>query len=158
MDDVAKSVDLGVPTILQGQLNDPVISVVQSWIQGGISSDLKVPAIRQYKGLIRYGQEINRLLIEEHGQLLCYNEPSDTLDEKNLQICLPLSLFLACFQMGHYNGSGRHMGASKTYANAKHISYWPGMFERICDLAADCLACQNNKSKPKHFNEVPVEE
>ena len=101
LDDVAKVVDLDVPTILQEQLKDPVLSIVRSWVDENHSPDLRAPEIRQSKGLLRYGQELDRLLIEEHGQLLCYDEPSDTLDEKNLRICLPLSLFLACFRMGH---------------------------------------------------------
>ena len=119
LDDVAKIVDLDVPTILQEQLKDPVLSIVRSWIERNISPDLRAPEIRQSKGLLRYGQELDRLLIEEHGQLPCYDEPSDTLDERNLRICLALSLFLACFRMGHYNELGGHMGASKTYAKAK---------------------------------------
>ena len=117
-DDVAKVVELDVPAILQEQLKDPVLSIVRSWIERNTSPDLKTPEIRQSKGLPRYGQELDRLLIEEHGQLLCYDQPSDTLDERNLRICLPLSLFLACFRKGHYNELGGHMGASKTYANA----------------------------------------
>ena len=32
------------------------------------------------------------------------------------------------------------------------------MFDWICALTADCLACQNNKTRPKHINEVPLEE
>ena len=158
LDDVAKAVDLDVPTILQEQLKDPVLSVVRSWVERNTSPDLRAPEIRQSKGLLRYGQELDRLLIEEHGQLLCYDEPSDSLDERNLRICLPLSLFLACFRMGHYNELGGHMGASKTYANAKRIYYWPGMFDWICALTVDCLACQKNKPKAKHLKEVPLEE
>ena len=158
LDDVAKVVDLDVPTILQEQLKDPVLSIVRSWIEGKTFPDLRSPEIRQSKGLLRYGQELDRLLIEEHGQLLCYDEPSDTLDERKLRICLPLSLFLACFRMGHYNELSGHMGASKTYANAKRFYYWPGMYDWICALTADCLACQKNKPKPKHLNEVPLEE
>ena len=158
LDDVAKVVDLDVPTILQEQLKDPVLSIVRSWMETNTSPDLRAPEIRQSKGLLRYGQELDRLLIEENGQLLCYDEPSDSLDERNLRICLPLSHFLACFRMGHYNELGGHMGASKTYANAKRFYYWPGMFDWICALTADCLVCQNNKPKPKHLNEVPLEE
>ena len=157
LDDVAKFVDLNVPTILQEQLKDPLLSIVRSWIERNTSPDLRAPEIRQSKGLLRYCQEIDRLLIEEHGQLLCYVEPSDTLDKRNLRICLPLSLLLACFRMGHYNELGGHMGASMTYTKAKRFYYWPGMFDWICALTADCLACQNNKSKPKLFNEVPLE-
>ena len=158
LDDVAKVVDLDVPTILQEQLKDPVLSIVRSWIDENLSPDLRAPEIRQSKDLLRYGQELDRLLIEEHGQLLCYDEPFETLDERNLRICLPLSLFLACFRMGHYNELVGHMGVSKTYANAKRFFNWPGMFDWICALTADCLACQNNKPKPKHLNEVPLEE
>ena len=43
-----------------------------------------------------------------------------------------------------------HMGAIKTYAKAERFYYWPGMFDWICALTADCLTCQNNKPKPKH--------
>ena len=32
------------------------------------------------------------------------------------------------------------------------------MFAWICALTVDCLTCQNNKPKPKHLNEVPLEE
>ena len=32
------------------------------------------------------------------------------------------------------------------------------MFDWICALTADCLTCQNNKPKPKHRNEVRLEE
>ena len=158
LDDVAISVDLDVPTILQEQLKDPVLSIVGSWIERSLHSHLRAPEIRQSKGLLRYGQELDRLLIEEHGQLLCYDEPSDTLDERNLPICLPLSLFLACFRIGLYSELGGHRGASKTYANAKRFFYWPGMFDWICVLTADCLACQNKNPKPKPLKEVPLEE
>ena len=97
LDDIAKVVDLDVPTILQEQLKDPVLSMVRSWIEENLSPDLRAPEVRQSKGLLRFGHELDRLLIEEHGQLLCYDEPSDTLEERNLGICLPLLLFSACF-------------------------------------------------------------
>ena len=112
LDDVV--VDVDVPTILQDQLRDPVLSTARSWIEESVSPDLSAPAIRQSIGLLRYGEKLDRLLIEEHGQILCYSEPSDTIDEMNLRIYLPLSLFLACFRVGHYNELGGHMGASKT--------------------------------------------
>ena len=32
------------------------------------------------------------------------------------------------------------------------------MFDWICALTVDCLTCQNNKSKPKPRNGVPLEE
>ena len=158
LDEVYKVIDFDVSTILAEQIKDPVLGVVRSWIRKGNLPDVKTPEIQQSKGLLRYCQERDRLLIEAEGQLLCYNEPLDKLDEKNLRICLPLSLFLACFRLGHYNEMGGHMGATKTYANAKRFYYWPGMFDWICALTADCLICQNNKPQPKQKNEVPLEE
>ena len=158
LDDVAKTIHLDVSTILAEQIKDPVLGTVRSWLRKGNSSDAKSPDIQQSKGLLRYCQEFDQLLIEEEGQLLCYNEPTDKLNDENLRVCLPLSLFLACFRLGHYNKIGGHMGATKTYNNAKRFYYWPGMFDWICALTADCLTCQNNKTKPKHRNEVSLEE
>ena len=159
LDEVAKTVDLDVSTILAEQIKDPVLSTVHSWIRKNTARDIKSPEIQRSKCLLRYCQEFNnRLLIEEEGQLFCYNEPSDKLEKENLRICLPLSLFLACFRLGHYNEMGGHTGATKTYANAKRCYYWPGCFDWICALTADCLTCHNNKPKQKHRNEVPLEE
>ena len=156
LDDIAKAIDLDVSTILAEPIKDPVLGTVRSRIPKGTSPEPKDPEIQQSKGHLRYCQEFDRLLNEEG--LLCYNEPTDKLDDENLRICLSLSLFLTCFRLGHYNEMGGHMGASKTYNNAKRFYYWPGMFDWICALTADCLTCQNNKPKPKHRNEVPLEE
>ena len=153
-----KTVDLDVSTILAEQIKDPVLGTVRCWLRKGTSPETKSPDMQQSKGLLRCCQEIDRLLIADEGQLLCYNEPTDKLDNENLRICLPLSLFLACFRLGHYSEMGGHMGASKTYRNAKRFCFWPGIFDWICALTADCLTCQNNKSQPKHRNEVPLEE
>ena len=158
LDEVAKTVDLDVSTILEEQMKDPVLGTVRSWIRKNTPLDTESPKMQQSKGLLRYYQGFNRLLVEEEGQLLCYNEPSDKLEEENLLICLPLSLFLACFRLGHYSEMGGHMGATRTYAKAMRFYDWPGMFDWICALTADCLTCQNNKPKPKHRNEVPLEE
>ena len=87
LDVVAKTVDLDVSTILAEQIEDPVLGIVRSWLRKGISPEPKTPEIQQSKGLLRYCQEFDRLLIEEEGQLLCYNEPTDKLDDENLRIC-----------------------------------------------------------------------
>ena len=154
LDEVAKTIDLDVPTILAEKIKDPVLETVRSWIREGTSPEPKTPKIQQSKGFLRYCQEFDRLLIEE-GQLLCYNEHTDKLNDENLRICLPVSLILACFRLRRYNEMGGHMGASKTYKNANRFYYWPGMFDWICALTADCLICQKSKPKPKHQNEVP---
>ena len=90
LDEEAKTIDLDVSTILAEQVKDPVLGTVRSWIRKGTSPDPKDPEIQQSKGLLRYCQEFDRLLIEEEGQLLCYNEPNDNLDVENLRVCLPL--------------------------------------------------------------------
>ena len=129
LDEFAETIYLDVSTILAEQIKDPVLGTFRSWIRKGILPEPEDPGIQQSKGPLRYGQEFDRLLIEKEGQLLCYNEPTDKLDDENLRICLPLSLFLACFRLGHYNDMGGHMGASKTYNKAKRFYYLPGMFD-----------------------------
>ena len=131
---------------------------LRPWIRKGTSPEPKAPEIQQSKELLRFCQAFNRLLIEKEGQHLCYNEPTDKLDDENLRSCLPLSLFLACFRLGYYNEMRGHMGASKTYKNVKRFYYWPGLFDWICAPTAYCLTCQNNKPKPKYRNEVPLQE
>ena len=72
--------------------------------------------------LSHHCQQFNRLLIEEEErQLLCYNKSSEILEEENLRTCLPFSLFVACFQLGHYNEMLGHMASNKTYANTKRF-------------------------------------
>ena len=46
LDDIAKVVDLDVPTILQEQLKDPVLKLVRSWIERNTSPKLRAPEIR----------------------------------------------------------------------------------------------------------------
>ena len=106
LDDVAKTIDLDLSTILAEQINGPVLGTDRSWIRKETSPEPKTPEIQQSKGLLRYCKEIDLLLIEEEGQPLCYNEPTDKLGNENLQICLPLSLFLVCFRLAHYNEMG----------------------------------------------------
>ena len=113
IEDIAKTIDLDVSTILAEQIKDTALGTVRSWIQKQTSSEPKTPEFQQPKGLLRYRQEFDRLLIEEEGQLLCCNEPTDKLDNENLRICLRLSLFLACFRPGHYNEMGGHLALRK---------------------------------------------
>ena len=100
LDDVAKTVDLDVSTIMAEHIKDPVLGTVQSWLCKRLLPEAKSPEIQQSRELLRYCREFDRLLIEEPAQLLCYNEPSGKLEVENLRICLPLSLFLACFRLG----------------------------------------------------------
>ena len=107
LDEIAETIGLDVSTILTEQIKDQVLGTVRSWFRKGFSPELKIPEIQQSEGALpRYCQEFDRLLIEEEGRLLSYNEPTDKLDDENLRTCLLLSLFLACFRLGIYNEMG----------------------------------------------------
>ena len=151
VDEIAKTVDLDLSTILEEQIKDSVLGTVRSWIRKNTPPDTKSPEIQQSKGLLRYCQEFNRLLIEEEERTVRQARRGES------PYLPPLSLFLACFRLGHSNEMGGHNGATKTYATTKRFYYWPGMFDWNCSLTADCLTCQNNKPKPKYRNEVPLE-
>ena len=69
LDDVAKTIDLDVSTILAEQYKDPVLGTVRSGIRKGTSPETKSPEIQESKGSLRYCQEFDRLLIQEKGQL-----------------------------------------------------------------------------------------
>ena len=84
----------------------------------------KSPKIRGWKGLFRVCQEFDRLQNEKERELLCHIEPTDKREDKNLRIHLPPSLFLVCLRLRHYNKMGGHVGASKTYNNARQFYYW----------------------------------
>ena len=88
LDDVARNIDPDVSTLLAEQIKDPVIGTVRSWNRKTTSTETKDPEIQQSKGLLRYCQEFDRLLIEEKGHLLCHNEPNDELIDENLRIRL----------------------------------------------------------------------
>ena len=74
-------------TILAEQIKDPVHGTFRSWIRKRTSPEPKIPEIQQSKGLLRYCQEFDRLLVEEEGQLLCYNGPTDKIKDLNLRVC-----------------------------------------------------------------------
>ena len=78
-------------------MKDPLFGTVRAWIRKNTIPDTKSSEIQESKGLLRYRREFNRLLIEEEGELLCYNEPADKLEEESLRICLfYLYSFHAC--------------------------------------------------------------
>ena len=52
LDEIAKTIDLRVSTILAEQIKDPVLRTVRSWIRKGISPEPKTPDIQQSKGLL----------------------------------------------------------------------------------------------------------
>ena len=65
LDEVAKTVDLDISTILVEQMKKPMLGTVRSWTRKNTPPDTKSPEIQQSKGLPRYCQDFDRLLIEE---------------------------------------------------------------------------------------------
>ena len=148
LDDIAKTFDHDVSTILAEQIKDPVPGTVRSWIRKRTSPEAKAPEIQQSKFFDDFAKNSTDFQLKKKDNF--YATTSDKLNDGNLRVCLPLSLFLACFRVGHYNEISGHMCASKTYNKAKRFYYWPALFDWICALTADCLNCRNKKPKPKH--------
>ena len=115
LDEVAETLDLDVSTTLAEQMKDPVLITVRCWIRKNTPPDIKSQELQQFKGLLRYCQEVNRLFIKEEGQLLCYNEPSDKLEEENL---LFASLYLYSL---HASVCDTTMKCVDTWAQPKHM-------------------------------------
>ena len=115
LDDVAKTVDFDVVTSLADHFKDPVLGTVRSWLRRGTLRESKSVEIQRPKGYLRIYQEFNRLLIEKAGEVPCYTEPSDKVEDENLRMCSPLVLFPAHFKHGNYNEMAGYMGASKNY-------------------------------------------
>ena len=65
-DDVAKTVDVHVSTILAQQIEDTVFGTVRSPLRQKISPETKSD-IEQSRGLLQVCQEFDRLLMEEEG-------------------------------------------------------------------------------------------
>ena len=64
LDEVAKSVDRDVSTILAGQIKDPVLGTARSCTRRRISPDVKSTEIQQSKGLLRIRQKLDRLFLQ----------------------------------------------------------------------------------------------
>ena len=65
LDEVAKTVDLDVSTILTEQIKDPVFGTVRSRIRKNIPPDTKPQEIQQSKGPLRYCQDFYRFLLKK---------------------------------------------------------------------------------------------
>ena len=52
LDEVAKTVDFDVSTILDEQMKNPVLGIVRPWIRKNTPPDTKSPEIQQSRGLL----------------------------------------------------------------------------------------------------------
>ena len=75
-----KTADLDVTTLVEEQLNDPVLQKVRSWIKKSDKRPTKTHDNNQSKALLSYFNRFEQLFIDEETNLLCYNE---TVQETN---------------------------------------------------------------------------
>ena len=99
LSDFARDADLDIQTLLEEQLNDPVLQVVRKWIKTSDTRPQKTPDIRQSKALLSYKNKLEQLFIEHDTNLLCYinRKPIQDTWKTEVKICVFLSLFPALF-------------------------------------------------------------
>ena len=110
-----KQAQLDTNTILLEQIIDPVLQTVGQWLNEG-KEQPSTSTIKHCKGPRAYKKILNLLILEEQYDLLCCNIP----DENGLydtKICVPLSLFMKCFELAHNNPLCRHRGDTCTFNN-----------------------------------------
>ena len=74
---------------------------------------LKIIHDSTVQGNFTLSQEFYWLLMENKGQISCYNEPSDEMKDTILPICRPLLFYLTFSKHGHYNEMSGRMVASE---------------------------------------------
>ena len=85
-----------------------------------------------------------------------YNKPNKNCSFE-LKICIPISIFLKCFELAHSNPMSGHRGDANTL---KNIRFFTGLecINGVTMLIHDCLDCQKNKSKSHDLNEAPLQQ
>ena len=158
LSDFAHDGDLDLQTLLEEQLNDPVLQVVRKWIKTTKTRPQKTPDINQSKALLSYYNKFEQLFIETDTNLLCYREPIQDTCRTEMKICVPLSLFLPLFSLAHAHSHSGHPGIFKTFENIRQYFFWPGRYKWIVYLIEDCNECQTNKTKRHDLHEAPLEQ
>ena len=136
----AKKAQLDFNTIQQGQSKDPVLHIARKWIES-CNEPEHYYITRQCKALKAYKSIYKLQLLDEIYKLLCYNKPNEN-GSFELKICIPISLFLKCFELAHGNPMSGHRGDASTLNNISRFFYWPGMYKWVTMLIHDCLDCQ----------------
>ena len=147
---------LDIGTILQEQSKDPVLHIVRKWIESGNEPE-HYYITRQCTALKAYKSIYKLLLLDESYNLLCYNKPDEN-GSFELKICIPISLFLKCFELAHSNPTSGHRGNASNLNTISRLFYWPGMYKWVTMLIHDCLDCQKNKSKRHDLNVAPLQQ
>ena len=101
LSDFAKTADLDVITLVEEQLNDPVLQKVRSWIKKSDKRPTKTHDNNQSKALLSYFNRFEQLFIDEETNLLCYNETVQETNKTEMKICVPLTVSTT-FQTGSH--------------------------------------------------------
>ena len=158
LSDFARDADLDIQTLLEEQLNDPVLQIVRRWIKISNTRPQKTPDVNQSKALLSYYNKFEQLFIEPDTNLLCYREPIQDTCKTEMKICVPLSLFLPLFSLAHTHSHSGHPRIFKTFENIIQYFFWPGRYKWIVYLIEDCIECQTNKTKRHDLHEAPLEQ
>ena len=158
LSDFARDADLEIQTLLEEQLNDPVLQVVRKWIKTSDTRTQKTPDINHSKALLSYYNKLEQLFIEPDTNLLCYREPILDTCKTEMKICVPLSLFLPLFSLAHTHSHSAHPGIFKSFENIRLYFFWPGRNKWIVYLIENCIECQTNKTKRHDLHEAPLEQ
>ena len=158
LSDFARDADLDIQTLLEEQLNDPVLQVVRKWIKTSDTRPQKTPDINQFKALLSNYNKFEQLFIEPDTNLLCYKEPINDTCKTEMEICVPLDLLLPVFSLAHTHSHSGHPGIFKTFENIRQYFFWPGRYKWIVYLIEDCIECQTIKTKRHDLHEAPLEQ
>ena len=158
LSEFAETADLDVTTLVEEQLNDPVLQKVRSWIKKSDKRPIKTHDINQSKALLSYFNRFEQLFIDEETNLPCYNETIQETSKTEMKICVPLSRFLPLFILAHTHSHSGHPGIFKTFENVRQYFFWPGRYKWIVYLIEDCLECQTKKSKRHDLHEAPLKQ
>ena len=125
LSDFALDADLDIQTLLEEQLNDPVLQVDRKWMKTSDTRPQKTPDINQSKALLSYYNKFEQLFIEPDTNHFCYREPFQDTCKTDMKVCVPLSLFLPLFSLAHTHSHSGHPGIFKTFKNIRQDFFWP---------------------------------
>ena len=154
LSDFARDADLDIQTLLEEQLNDPVLQVVRKWMKNSDTRPQKTPDINQSKALLSNYNKFEQLFIEPDTNLLCYREPIQDTCRPEMKLCVLLSLLLPLFSLAHIHSHSCHPGTFKCFENIIQYFFWPGRYTWIVYLIEEC---QTDKTKRHDLHEGPCE-
>ncbi|MCP4460972.1 MAG: hypothetical protein GY816_23570, partial [Cytophagales bacterium] len=153
--------DITPELILKAQAEDGILNIVRKWvIQNKLP--LRTADITGNKALNAYYKHFSTLTIHEETGVLCKiqypRHPTSNGDNRQLKICLPITLMISIFFQAHRHPMAGHLGREKTLDTIQRYYYFPGIFDWVTALLADCIECQKTRVPPKAQRTAPVQD